>query len=73
MTAIIESPPVREITAHELWQAGPGHGVAIITATIDGWIMAVCPCALIGYGIDDGEAVKNLRYAHNRDGLRDTT
>lgn len=64
----VRGEAVRPVTITELEQARHGtpdaHGLAVLTATVDGWIMAVCTCSLVGYGVSEGEARKNLTQGH---------
>lgn len=59
MTTMTEhAPPIEAPTPGELAIAAGAsqHGVAAITVTVHGEVMAVCVCGMVGYGVDEAAA-----------------
>lgn len=56
------APPVAAPTAGELAIAAgqSDHGLAAITVTVDGEVMAVCVCGVVGHGPDEEAARTEL-------------
>lgn len=62
MTTMTHAPSVNQPTPGELAIAAgrSAHGIAAITATVDGEVMVVCVCGMIGYGVDEDTARAEL-------------
>jgi hypothetical protein len=66
----MHAPPIEAPTPGELAIAAgtSQHGVAALTVTVHGEVMAVCVCSLVGYGVDDVAARADLAAQHQEAG-----
>ena len=63
--------PAPDLTRHQLGAAASrtnpgGHGLAVLTCTDDGEVLAVCVCAKVGYGDTPEAARADLTAAHTQ-------
>jgi hypothetical protein len=65
-TMSIHAEPAAPLAPWEITEAGKHgeHGAIILSVTVDGEIMAVCSCAIVGFGADEETARSDMRASH---------